>query len=305
MTTESAEKSFLNDLVRSRLLVETGVPGVFGRGAVFEEVLARFDALVSATVANDGAEKLHFPPILARKSFEKSGYLKSFPHLAGSVFAFQGKDAEHQQLLQKLEAGEDWTELQKATDVVLTPAGCYPVYPTFRGTLPEGGKLIDLWSYCFRHEPSEDPARMQMFRMRELIRLADLESVKAWRQTWIDRGLALLKDIGLPAYVAPANDPFFGRGGRMLAANQREQQLKFEIVVPICSADKPTAIMSFNYHQEHFASTFGIQTADGNTAHTACLGFGMERIVLALFKTHGLRPAEWPSSVRDKLWPSA
>lgn len=301
--TQSAEKLFLDELVRSRLLLETGVPGVFGRGAVFEEVLGRFDAHVSRAVENDGAERLHFPPILARKNFERSGYLKSFPQLAGSVFAFQGKDADHQELLRRLDAGEDWTALQRATDVVLTPAGCYPVYPTFRGTLPAGGKLVDLWSYCFRHEPSEDPARMQMFRMRELIRLADIESVRSWRQTWIERGLAMLEGIGLPAYIAPANDPFFGRGGRMLAANQREQELKFEIVVPICSTERPTAIMSFNYHQDHFASTYGIQTSDGETAQTACLGFGMERIVLALFKTHGLSPAEWPASVRGKLWP--
>ncbi len=298
---ESAELAFLRDLVRSRLLLETGVRGVFGRGQVFEEVLGKFDAYVSKAVVNDSAEKLHFPPILSRKSFEKSGYLKSFPQLAGSVFAFQGKDAEHQQLLETLSTGDDWTSFQKATDVVLTPAGCYPVYPTFAGKLPEGGKLVDLWSYCFRHEPSDDPARMQMFRMRELIRLADIESVRSWRQTWIERGLAMLQDVGLGAYIAPANDPFFGRGGRMLAANQREQELKFEIVVPITSTEKPTAIMSFNYHQDHFATTFGIQTADGNTAQTACLGFGMERIVLALFKTHGLVPAEWPSNVREKL----
>jgi seryl-tRNA synthetase len=300
---ESAEKLFLNDLVRSRLLIETGVPGVFGRGAVFEEVLSRFDAFVSSGVAGDGAERIHFPPILSRKNFEKSGYLKSFPQLAGSVFAFQGKDADHQALLGALAEGNDWTAYQKATDVVLTPAGCYPVYPTFAGTLPEGGKLVDLWSYCFRHEPSEDPARMQMFRMRELIRLGDVESVREWRGDWIKRGLAMLEAVGLPAYVAVANDPFFGRGGRMLAANQRDQELKFEIVCPITSTEKPTAIMSFNWHQEHFANTFGIKTSKGETAQTACLGFGMERIILALFKTHGLNPAEWPTAVRSKLWP--
>lgn len=303
MNEPTAEKVFLDDLVQSRLLVKTGVPGVFGRGAVFEDVLARFDAHVSGAIVGDGAEKLHFPPILARKNFEKSGFLKSFPQLAGSVFAFQGKDKEHQEMLRRIEAGEEWTELQKATEVVLTPAGCYPVYPTCSGVLPEGGKLVDLWSYCFRHEPSDDPARMQMFRMRELIRLADIESVRAWRETWIKRGLAMLEALGLPAYVALANDPFFGRGGRMLAVNQRDQELKFEIVVPITSVEKPTAIMSFNYHQDHFARTYDIKTIDGKTAETACLGFGLERIVLALFKTHGLVPNEWPKSVREKLWP--
>ena len=33
---------------------------------------------------------------------------------------------------------------------------------------------------------------------------------------------------------------------------------------------------------------FGLELADGSTAHTACLGFGLERIVIALFRTHGL-----------------
>ena len=38
--------------------------------------------------------------------------------------------------------------------------------------------------------------------------------------------------------------------------------------------------------------------ADGEVAHSACVGFGMERIALALFRTHGLDPATWPVSVR-------
>jgi len=42
--------------------------------------------------------------------------------------------------------------------------------------------------------------------------------------------------------------------------------------------------------------------ADGATAHTACLGFGHERIVLALLQRHGLDPDGWPASVRAQLW---
>ena len=51
---------------------------------------------------------------------------------------------------------------------------------------------------------------------------------------------------------------------------------------------EPTALASFNHHRDHFGSTYGIELADGGTAHTACLGFGHERIVLALLRTHGL-----------------
>ena len=87
-----------------------------------------------------------------------------------------------------------------------------------------------------------------------------------------------------------------------MAANQIDQRLKFEITCPVVSKENPTAICSFNWHQDKFASVFGIQTVDRKTASTACLGFGLERVTLALLKTHGLDPKVWPSQVRSKLW---
>jgi seryl-tRNA synthetase len=73
-------------------------------------------------------------------------------------------------------------------------------------------------------------------------------------------------------------------------------------LVPITSQDKPTACLSFNYHQDHFGTLWGIETANGETAHTACVGFGMERIALALFAHHGFDVDAWPKSLRAVLW---
>ena len=156
-------------------------------------------------------------------------------------------------------------------------------------------------SYCFRHEPSIDPARMQLFRMREYVRVGRPEVVQEFRDSWQARGTVLLLSMGLDAHIDAANDPFFGRAGRMLAANQREQALKFELLVPVCSAEKPTACLSFNYHRDHFGHLFGILLPDGAFAHTACVGFGLERITLALFKKHGFTPSAWPAPAREAL----
>ncbi|MEO7331244.1 MAG: amino acid--[acyl-carrier-protein] ligase [Minicystis sp.] len=294
---------FRAELVQSQLIVPLGVPGAFGRGAVFEDVLGRFDAILSRFVANDGAEKMLLPPIMSRDTFEKSGYLDSFPHLAGAVSSFVGTDAEHHALAARAREQRPWGELLTMTEVVLAPAACYSVYPLFAGAVPGEGRLVDAQSWVFRHEPSPEPTRMQSFRMRELVRVGAPDQVLAWRDAWVARGLELLGSLGLPATVANASDPFFGRGGRMLSSSQREQQLKFEIVVPIISEASPTAVCSFNYHQDHFGAVFGIRTLDGQVAHSACLGFGMERVTMALFKTHGLVPAEWPIAVRERLWP--
>jgi seryl-tRNA synthetase len=290
-----------DELVAQGLLVPTGVPGVFGRSGTFELVAERFGRLVTEAGAGARPEVLRFPPVIPRAVLERSEYLKSFPHLAGSVHAFAGDDAGHATLLELVERGEDWGGGLAATQVVLTPAACYPVYPAAAGELPRDGRLFDVMSWCFRHEPSADPARMQSFRMHEFVRLGAADAMRDFRDAWLEQARALLARVGLAARAALANDPFFGRAGRMLAANQREQSLKFELLVPIVSEEEPTAVVSCNYHQDHFGSAFGIRTADGAPAHTACVGFGLERIALALFRAHGPAPARWPAAVRAPL----
>jgi hypothetical protein len=41
--------------------------------------------------------------------------------------------------------------------------------------------------------------------------------------------------------------------------------------------------------------------AAGKPAHTACVAFGMDRLALALFQTHGRNIVKWPTAVRDLL----
>jgi seryl-tRNA synthetase len=295
--------TLLDQLIAERLLIPTGVDGLYGRSGVFEDVIARFEALVTSIGARDRPEVLRFPPAMTRDQLQASGYMKSFPQLAGTVHSFCGGDHEHMALLAKLDGGEDWSGDQEATDIALTPAACYPLYPMLaaQGPLGPEGRLFDVQSYCFRHEPSRDPCRMQLFRMREFVRAGTAEQVQAFRADWIERAKTMIAALELPFDVVPANDPFFGRAGKMMKVNQRDQGLKLEMVIPVANA-QPTACLSFNYHQNHFGETWGVTLGDGEPAHTACVGFGLERIALALFRHHGLDPLAWPDLVRRTLW---
>jgi seryl-tRNA synthetase len=66
----------------------------------------------------------------------------------------------------------------------------------------------------------------------------------------------------------------------------------------------PTACMSFNTHQTHFTAAWGIRSEQGELAQSACVGFGLERLVLSLVAAHGRDLGRWPASVRGALWPS-
>lgn len=296
-----ARAALRDELIDAGHLIPSGVPGLYGRSGTFESIIEHFERLVTRSGAHLSAEVMRFPPILSRETYSATDHIETMPQLLGSVHSFDGDERAHAEMVSRLHAGADWSESLGATDVVMVPAACYPLYPTASGTLPPEGRTVDLRTFVFRHEPSDDPARMQIFRQREYVRLGSPEAAEAHRDEWIERALQIHRSLGLDVRREVANDPFFGRGGRVMKATQREQHLKFEVVCPIASTEAPTAITSSNYHLDHFGVAFDIHTADGAVAHTACVGFGLERIALALLRAHGMDPDDWPREVRSVL----
>jgi seryl-tRNA synthetase len=293
---------FRTELVAAGVLIETGVSGLYGRSGAFEDVIDGLNRMIDRAAAADAPVRLRFPPVIARATYEATDHLASFPDLMGAIHGFRGGEAEHRALRAAFETGQDWAAMLSTTDLMLCPAACYPVYPTLRGQpIAPTGKIFDVVGYCFRHEPSPDPARMQSFRMHENVFVGRARGALAFRDRWIDRGLALLSSLGLDVRAEVANDPFFGRAGRMLKANQIETNLKYELVTPICSTEFQTAIASANCHLDHLTNPFDVRLNDGTRAQSACVGFGLERVALALFKCHGLTVTHWPTSVRSAL----
>jgi seryl-tRNA synthetase len=246
---------------------------------------------------------MHFPPVMSRKQLEKSGYLKSFPNLLGCVCALHGSEASIRSAVDRYENGGDWTTSVTSSDLVLSPAACYPVYPiaAARGQLPAGGLQFDIEADVFRHEPSRSLDRLQSFRMREFVRIGSPQEIVEFRESWMGKAPLLAADLSLPFSIDVANDPFFGRVGQVMAVSQRQQALKFELLIPYYAGASPTACMSFNYHRDHFGQVWGIRDDKGELAHTSCVAFGIDRLTVALFAIHGLDLEKWPAVTRAAL----
>jgi seryl-tRNA synthetase len=144
---------------------------------------------------------------------------------------------------------------------------------------------------------------MLSFRQREQVCLGTDAHVQAFQTAWKTRAMEMFEALRLPAEYRPAQDPFFGRLGGLMAQGQQARWLKHEILVPIADPARPDACGSFNHHGDHFARAFGVRIANGETVRTACAGFGLERLALALFRHHGFRPEAWPADVQKTLWP--
>jgi seryl-tRNA synthetase len=290
------------DHLADHLFHRMGSDGVYARTALYEDIVERLAALITRH-REAGTEVMRFPPVMSRAQLERSGYLKSFPNLLGCVCGLHASEREINAAVSRFDAGGDWTTSLSPADLVLSPAACYPVYPiaASRGPLPKGGLRFDVAADCFRREPSRHLDRLQSFRMREYVCIGTADDVAAFRARWMERAQGIAANLGLSFRVDHASDPFFGRVGQMMAVSQKQQQLKFELLVPLRSEAQPTACMSFNYHREHFGATWGIFDANGEAAHTGCVAFGMDRLAVALFHTHGIDTTAWPRAAREAL----
>ena len=287
----------LGSLTDSLLLPSPG-GGVYARTALFEQIIEGLSFFITKHREPE-TQVLRFPPVMSRSQLERSGYLHSFPHLLGGVSCLEGNEATVHALVER----GDWTSELSATELVLSPAACYPVYPMAAayGPIPAKGLLFDVASDCFRRESTHELGRFQSFRMREFVCMGTPEQVLDFRTRWIFLAQRLAKLLGLAHQIVPASDPFFGRAGRLAAMSQLEQSLKFELLIPLRSQEEPAACMSFNCHRDHFSTVWNLRTESGDKAHTGCVAFGLDRLALALFKTHGLDLGKWPAVVRENM----
>jgi seryl-tRNA synthetase len=215
-TVESRFQSVVAALFRSM-----DATGVYARTAKFEKIVEGLATLISRN-RDPQCEILRFPPVMSRAHIEKSGYLHSFPHLLGVVSCLHGPEEDIRATVDRSKRGGDWTTALAPTDLVLTPAACYPLYPLVaeRGEVPASGLLFDVACDCFRHETLQEGGRLQSFRMREFVCVGAPNSTIEFRSHWMTRCKELVECLGLSYKVEQASDPFFGRTGKLMALNQ-------------------------------------------------------------------------------------
>lgn len=277
------------------VLVRSGLPGSFHRSFAFDHVARGLEAYL-ATAATEPCRRLLFSHVQPAATLERSGYVASFPNLLGAVSTVEALAADA--------VARDplaWEHHLSPSGATLCSAGCHALYPLLEGgAIDADGSRFEVQAWCFRHEPSDDVGRLQVFRMHEFVCVGTAPQAVAHRDAWRARMVDLLAGVGLETDVVVASDPFFGRAASLLAEGQRERELKYEIVCEVASP-QASAVASANLHEDRMGAAFGLRLADGTTAHSACVGIGLDRIVLALFRRHGTDPGTWPRSVRDAL----
>jgi seryl-tRNA synthetase len=201
-------------------------------------------------------------------------------------------------------------------DSCLVPAACFPCYPTYAGrTLEDEGVALSWQGRIFRQESRNATglSRLREFSVRELVFVGTETFVQAARRRALELVDALFRRCALSFTIATASDPFFATVAAAKTFWQQSQEVKHEIIVPYASSaagarangdggsEATVAVGSVNYHENFFGRRFAIAARDGELAHTACVGIGIERLMLAVYAQHGFAPAGWPDVLSEAL----
>jgi seryl-tRNA synthetase len=259
-----------------------------------------------------GAAEHSYPALIPVEVLSRCGYFSSFPQ-ACSIVTRLVEDYDRIEAFRSANNNKDGTLTITSPDLLipgacLTPAVCYHCYQSLEGkTIADPGMVVTTVGKVFRYESRNMTGldRLWDFTQRDIIFLGMESFVMKQRQEVFECLKGMVTDWDIECQIETASDPFFPAVAAAKTFWQRSLDLKYEVQVTVepgpAGAPRSIACSSVNLHGNFFGSTFNFKAA-GEPSFTCCVGWGIERWVLAGFTQHGLTPTRWPDSLRSAVF---
>lgn len=273
-------------------------PGLFRFGASSSSILRFLDWLVLRDFAAPfGATEETYPNVIPIEKLSKTGHFSSFPehlhfvnHLREDLDILDGfasrAEGDTGQVVPKI------SELA-GSELVHNPATCYHCYAAREGSPLGENTVVTAVTQCHRYESANHQqfGRLMEFTLREVVFLGDPDFIRGQREEVLRRVQDWTERLRLFGQLVPANDPFFTNNFAPKAQQQRRLAMKYEYVANL-GDETDIAVLSSNLHGPTFGKAFDIKQ-NGRVVSTGCLGFGLERLAMALMVQHGPDPLAW------------
>lgn len=254
-----------------------------------------------------GASEARYPALLRLDFLNRINYFNSFPQYTTFAFHFQPDvdrlDAFMSRMRGRPAQVDNLSGEMSPSSTILSPTICYHVYDSIADReVPDEGLTVTAVGTCYRWESSNMAhlRRLWEFSMRELVVVGQKDLVLNIRQRAMQATLEYCETLGLSAWIENANDPFFSPDAGTKSAYQKGYGMKWELRIPYNASGESVAAASFNNMQRTFGESCSIKLANGQTAFSGCVGWGIERWAYAFLAQHGLEPELWPEEIRKR-----
>lgn len=270
-------------------------PGYYAMPEEFGRLIDKLDRLLRLRIlrAFSGAHPVserRYPTLLAMEALRRSGYPVNFPGLISVTAHIDDSGGASPSAIAAALAGRraGGPGPFALSDAVLPPTMCLHIYEQFRldQARPGDYPVVTARGPAFRREvDTADPLmRLSEFNIRECVFFGDRAGVWRNREIAQEMAVAVTGDMGLPGRLALAADAFFASpDGDRKRQVQRMTKAKYELLCPAGDGTE-VAVASFNYSGRKFVESYDLNA--GPEVVSGCLGFGLERMAMALARQH-------------------
>lgn len=260
-----------------------------------------FDSEFNKLAMRLGAVPRQYPVLLPVEAYKKTGYLHNSPQYATFCCDARENISMLEELEKDIDSEDIFQKLQKP-HYALSPSACFHTYIEYQNKKLEEMSVFTFKQNVFRNEGRlnyKQIGRLRDYHVREIVFLGDNAFVTQKRNEAIQYSIELLKKWGMVGKILVASDPFVMPKMQKYKKIQLLENSKYEIRLNV-SEEEEISTASFNLHGTAFSYPFKISIYGMDEAVTGCVGFGLERWVIAFLSQFGAEPDNWPQSIKEK-----
>jgi hypothetical protein len=292
-------------LLERRWVTPVGQGHVILRGMA-AQLLSLIEAKVDNVFAGFfRAEREFYPATILCKTLDRIHHFTSFPEHIDFV-AHLKRDLDVLNGFSEGCRAHGWSsalhnDRMAENDFAICPSCCYHCYEGMENwQLEVPGRCTTMTVPCHRFEGTNHRtmSRLRAFTQRDVVWVGHPRFVMEGRAKAEEMIVQWARDWNLVGTFETANDMFFTQDYAIKASFQRQQQAKKELRLLIPAEKQSISVFSSNFHAATFGKSFNI-TVGGRPATSACVGWGYERWVYAIFSQFGFDVEQWPEGLRE------
>ena len=280
-----------NNLILEKILFKSDTLGNFIESSDFSEAKFLLDQFIKKSISKQIKNIIEFnvPSTVNSDAIIKTGYIDKFTDIILMTSGISQEKIIDMKMHKANLSGENF----------LSPTVCFRIFPTIRDIIKKNYEstnstiLITSRAQCFRNEihvSNKSLRRLNEFSMREYIFVGSQKEISSHIELFKEIIKKILNKLLIDKYtIEEANDAFFIGAFRSSSKYQKLLKLKQEFVSLV--DNYPLSFISMNYHKLTMLKAFDIlnliQDKYSNPT-SACIGFGLDRIMLILYAVHGL-----------------
>lgn len=264
----------LDEILKQGNIVRTENGGVCLSG-ISARLFDYFDKVFRKFAHNNDAIEERYPVLLSKDTLIKTKYLNNYP--GNSMYV------------------ED-------SNAVLSPSACFYVYERYKDTVFKDNTSLTFLQNVFRNEKDKNNefGRLRDYHVREIVFVGSEEYVDTSINRMINQTSRFMVELGLKGDIESATDLFITPNMNRYKLIQMHNKAKYELRLEYDN-NRDISVASFNRHGKTFSHTFNIGVSGVENVVSGCIGYGIERFVMAFLSQYGCNVENMPRCVRDYI----